>query len=103
MRELTSQNSEYKAQEIMKVFNGCGDANATATGAEYSVGGLLEGLGSLSNITTDTAEVARLRSQLSSKTNTILQLSEDKEVLEHSLEQLKQSYQDLKAREEQQS
>jgi len=61
----------------MNVFNG-----KEAGGDEQAMGGILHGLGNFSNITNDTAEVLKLKSQLSSKTNHILQLSEDKEVLE---------------------
>lgn len=85
VKELQSQNSEYKAKEIIKVFNGSAEG---IDGSDASVGGLLGGLGSLTNITSDSAEVAKLKSQLSSKTNEILQLREDKEILEQQIETL---------------
>lgn len=69
VKELLSQNSEYKAKEIMNVFNGTADATS---GGDASVGGLLSGLGSLGGITSDSAEIGKLKSQLSSKTNEIL-------------------------------
>jgi hypothetical protein len=55
----------------MDVFNGVSNGDPNAIG-DLSVGGILNGLGSLSNITNDSADIQKLKSQLSSKTNEIL-------------------------------
>lgn len=95
MRELQAENSEYKAKQLMNAFQGQGFAGiAGSSGAnEGSTGiqGLLEGITSHSG---ESAEINNLKNQLSDKTNTILQLEEDKEELELKIEELRQLYEE---------
>ena len=76
MREVQAENSEIKAKQLMNAFQSQG----------------LQGSGTLSlgGLGDDGAEVQKLRTQLSSKTNEILQLQEDKEELELKLDDLRQ-------------
>ena len=52
-------------------------------GGGNEAAGLLEGLGSLSNMNTDSQEVQKLKTELSQKTNEILQQADEKEELQN--------------------
>lgn len=67
LREVQSQNSEYKAKEIMNAMGG-----GSMGQMDDGVSGLLQGLGSLNNISVDNTEINKLKSELSGKTNEIL-------------------------------
>lgn len=100
VRELNGQNSEYKAKEIMNALNG---NQADGGSLEGAAGGILDGIGSLNGMTSERAEVSKLKAQLSQQTNQILQLDEDKDELEQKLEDIRHLYEELKERSGQQA
>lgn len=67
LREVQSQNSEYKAKEIMNAMGG-----GQLGSGDDGVSGLLQGIGSLNNMSLDNNEINKLKSELSGKTNEIL-------------------------------
>lgn len=74
-REVRAENSEFKAKQLMSAFQGQGGTGIPSLSAMASMN--------------ESAEIQKLKGQISAQTNEILQLNEDKQELMDQIDDLK--------------